>query len=269
MAETTYERDLLRWRQDLDDSLRSDNGWLTLAGLFWLHQGENTVGSTRNDIALPVNVHHLGVLKLHNGQVTFHSTCDQVMINNVPVASPVRLEDDHAESGATHVSIGSIIFYIIKRENQFAVRVRDLNHPARQSFTDRKWFAIDPSYCLKTSLIYYTPPRATTVLNTVGLTAELENPGYVTFELHGKVCRLDTFTSDAGELWFIFKDATNGVSTYSACRYLKVPRFTDDSVTLDFNRAYNPPCAFTPHATCPLPPAQNWLPVAVEAGERI
>ncbi len=269
---STYETDLKTWRDSLDERLRSEEGWLSLAGLYWLHEGENTVGSDpASEITLPPDStpQHLGTVSFQNGVATLHVTCDEpVTVDGTALRSAV-LRDDHDPNGPSLVTIRAITFHIIKREDQYGVRVRDQNNPARQTFTGRKWYPINPDYHVQAHFSPHATPRSLSVVNSVGILVPMENPGSVEFDLRDQHLRLEAFTADEGELWFIFKDKTNGASTYGAGRFLTAPVFPDGSVDLDFNRTYNPPCAFTPYATCPLPPRENILPVEIAAGERV
>jgi uncharacterized protein (DUF1684 family) len=269
---TIYEQDILDWRQTMEWNLRQDDGWLTLAGLFWLREGENTVGSDPVcDIALPPGSgpERIGVIDFQDGKATIRITCDEpVMIDGAPSTEGL-LRDDEDERGPSLVTIRAITFFVIKRADQYGIRVRDINSPARQAFTGRKWFPIDPRYRIATPLTRYPTARAIPVMNVVGLVEPMENPGYVVFELHDQILRLEAFTTVENQVWFIFKDATSGISTYGASRFLKVPVSADGMVDLDFNKAYSPPCAFTKYATCPMPPRENILPVSIEAGERV
>jgi uncharacterized protein (DUF1684 family) len=265
----TYEADILTWRKEREDSLRREDGWLTLAGLYWLEEGDNTVGSDPScRVALPTgsapNV--MGVIKFHGGKATLTSN-EPVLVDGSPTTTAV-LRNDEAEDGPSIVTIGAVSFFVIKRSDQYAVRVRDANSPERQSFTGRKWFDIDPMYRINAVFTPHTPPRTVKVINTVGQLSPIDNPGYIEFKLHEHSLRLEAFDNDDGELWFIFKDATSGGSTYGAGRYLVASLAPDGTADLDFNRAYNPPCAFTKYATCALPPKENILSVQIEAGEK-
>jgi len=270
----TYEDDILAWHQSKEDSLRRDDGWLTLAGLYWLQEGENIVGSNpASQIALPVGStpESVGVIDFHDNKATLTITTDvPVLVDGSQVKIAV-LRDDSAENGPSLITIGTITFFVIKREDQYGIRVRDANSLERQTFTGRKWFPIDPAYRVKAAFSPWDPIRTLTVISTTGLPTKMDSPGYVQFDLQGQSFRLQAVASDGNpdELWFIFKDATSGVSTYGAARYLYALLESDGSVDLDFNKAYSPPCAFTKYATCPLPPKENHLPLAIEAGEKL
>jgi uncharacterized protein (DUF1684 family) len=252
----------------MDDDLRVDNGWLTLAGLHWLHEGKNTLGSSAAcDIPLPSAApEHLGVIQFRDGEALLHIN-ESMLINGEPTQT-THLLSDWDDDGPTIVETGSISFFVIKRGDQYAVRIRDRNSPARQTFTGRQWFAVDPAFRVTAAFTPHPTPRTIEVLNTLGILVQMENPGYVEFALNGQRLTLEAFDANDNQFWFIFRDATSGRQTYGAGRFLYASRNADHTVTLDFNRAYSPPCAFTPYATCPLPPKANILSIAIEAGEK-
>jgi hypothetical protein len=264
-----YINSLIEWRQRLDDALRRDDGWLTLVGLFWLHEGDNRVGSDPAcEVALPAGsvAPFVGTLRLQNGAVTLTAELP-VIVDDEPVTTATLRADSHAD-GPSLVRLETVSFFVIDREGQIGVRVRDVNHPARVAFTGRPWYDIDARWRVTGRFTRHDPPRQLTIINSVGMAVPMNNPGTVTFELDGQPLRLEAFERDADSLWFIFKDATNSKTTYGAGRFMVSAVNADGSVDVDFNRAYSPPCAFTPYATCPLPPRENVLLVMIEAGER-
>lgn len=272
---TSSDADILKWRDELEARLRADDGWLTLAGLHWLHEGENSVGGDPAcDVALPAASvpPQMGMITFRDGMATLHLTTDAPVTVDGDVLlrhGSIMLRDDHAEGGPSIVTSGTVSFFVIKREAQYGIRVRDLNAPARQTFNGRRWYAINPAYQLTAHFTPHPAPRHITIINSVGIPVPMANPGWTDFELHGQRLRLEAFEAANDSLWFIFKDATNGAVTYGAGRFLVAALHADGTVALDFNRAYSPPCAFTVYATCPLPPRENILPVRIEAGEQL
>jgi uncharacterized protein len=265
-----YESQIAEWRQIMEDRLRAEDGWLTLTGLYWLNEGVNTVGSDPNsDVPLPNSTAaQIGILTYNGDTVNFTVTGDEtVLIDGVP-AKTAQLQHTAAENGATIVTIGSVTFFVIKRGDQYGIRVRDVNNPLRQTFTGRKWFPVDNAYRVTATFVPHDSPRTINVMSSAGILTPMDNPGIITFNMNETLLSLEAFTESADELWFIFKDSTNGVSTYGAGRFLKARLSPEGLVDLDFNRAYSPPCAFTDYATCPLPPKENILPLAIPAGER-
>jgi uncharacterized protein len=264
-----YEAEILAWRKSMEDKLRAEDGWLTLTGLFWLNEGENTIGSDAAcDVNLPESVApaKLGILDLRESQVTLRVIGDaEVKVDGVKVSETV-LRDEWSAEGASLVEIGSARFFIIQRGGQYGVRVRDLKNPARENFTGRKWFPINGDYRVNARYTPYETPRQLNFMTSANVISPIDNLGYVEFELHEQPFRLDVYTEE-GQFWFIFKDATSGHSTYGAGRFLKASPAENGLVALDFNKAYSPPCAFTPYAACPLATKENTLPIKIEAGE--
>lgn len=271
MSQTPYEEEILSWRQMMDERLRADDGWLTLTGLFWLDEGENVVGSDpASDVILPNSAPDcVGVINFSDGTATL------VVNNRFPttvdgqsVSSSVLL-DDHNARGASRVDVGSVSFHVIKRGDQYGVRVRDRENPARKDFKGRIWFPVDPAYRIVARFVTHPSARMMEIENMLGGTTLMQNPGYAEFELGGSMIRLEAFSSRDDEVWFVFRDATSSTETYGAGRFLYAPIQPDGTAVLDFNKAYNPPCAFTVYSTCPLPPKENILSIRIEAGEML
>jgi uncharacterized protein len=254
----SYRGDTEKWRADYEAGLKAPQGWLSVAGLFWLHEGENVVGSgPRSDVVLPAGTPgRAGVLEFHAGEVTFRPA-------NGP---PARLKPD-TPGPADVVHIGSVAMTIIKRGPKTGVRLRDPNAPTRLHFTGCRWFPIDETWHVRAKWVAYPQPKAIAIANILGMTDQEPSPGYAEFTLLGKTLRLEPVTED-DHLFFMLKDLTAGRTTYGAGRFLYAAMPRDGVVELDFNRAENPPCAFTAFATCPLPPKQSWLPISIEAGEK-
>ncbi|MFN8531125.1 MAG: DUF1684 domain-containing protein [Anaerolineae bacterium] len=266
-ADADYEAEILSWRQEKDNNLRDVDGWLALTGLYWLHEGVNTIGSDPvADVLLPLSgPAHLGTITLQDGITVLTIAADtEVTIDRVPIRSAV-LRNDYDPQGKTRVTVDSVRFHVIKRADKYGVRINDQNNPARQTFTGRRWFPIQPEYRLTGQYIPYTEPRQLTTETVVGIDVPIENPGYAVFSLHGQTLRFEAFSGEDGAIWFVFRETSD--RTYRPGRFLYAAPQEDGSVLIDFNRAYNPPCAFTPYATCPLPPRQNILTFAIEAGE--
>jgi len=251
-----YTDSLRQWQQQRDKALRSENGWLTLVGLFWLKPGDNTIGSAAsNDFLLPKGSapEHAGTLRLLGDEVTF--------IEPNGSARPLHYKE---EEKPDVVQTGSVSFFIIKRSDKLGIRAKDSNAPALKHFAGMKYFPINTALRFEAK---FTPDvKKIPILNILGQTDLEESPGVVEFTYQGKQYRLRPIY-EGKTLFFLFKDPTNKVNTYQAGRMLNTPLPENGKVDLDFNRSYNPPCTFTPYATCPLPPRENALPFAVEAGE--
>lgn len=266
-----YETTIRKWREARETRLKSDDGWLTVAGFYWLEEGENTMGTDPSSaIVLPKGSApaNIGVITYKGGTASFKAAPGaQVTSDGKPVTEMV-LRDDTAETTDV-LAIESLKFFVIARDKRHAVRLRDLKSPQRTDFTGLKWYPIDPAWKVEAEFVPYDPPKTLKVPNILGWVEEQPCPGYAVWKRDGKEIRLEPVLSDDGkELFFIFKDATSGKETYPAGRFLYASMPTEGKVTLDFNKAYTPPCAFTPHATCPLPPENNRLTASIAAGER-
>ncbi|MFL6212771.1 MAG: DUF1684 domain-containing protein [Blastocatellia bacterium] len=264
----SYQAEIERWRAAQEAELRADDGWLTLAGLFWLKEGSNSIGSNASgDIVLPEGAApaRLGVVELHEGRVTLRLTSDaSVTLNEKPVTI-VTLQSDEQQKPDV-LRLGALSFYVIKRGARYGVRVKDLNSRNRREFTGRRWYPVNERYRVTATFIGYDQPREIEIINKLGDQIKMKSPGYVRFKLNGNDYRFDALDEE-GKLFFVFADRTNGRTTYGAGRFLYAEPAKDGKVILDFNKAINPPCAFTPFATCPLPPRQNRLKISIESGE--
>lgn len=254
-AAPSYYESIRAWQNDRDARLRSPDGWLTLVGLFWLKPGENSVGSDpSNNIVLPKPVPaRFGVIWLKGDRVSFTNTAGKT--------TPLSYDEDHPDV----VRSGTVSFYVIKRGDRFAIRAKDTDSPALKNFKGMQYFPINPELHFLNAR-FVADARKIPILNIVGQTENEDSPGYVEFSYRGQTFRLRPIY-EGDTLFFLFKDPTNKTQTYPAGRMLNTPLPKDGKVDLDFNRAYNPPCTFTPYATCPLPPKENMLSFPVEAGE--
>lgn len=266
-----YETAILKWRQEKDEALTAEDGWLALIGLFWLHEGLNTLGGDpRSEVPLTSGrvADHLGTLTLRDGVVRLDVEARQpVTIDGVAVTA-ATLRDDTTPGGPTIVRVGTVSFFVIRRGDLFGIRARDSANPARTAFEGRHWFPLNPALRVPATYQPYETPRLFETLTSAGIVETLKNIGRVDFEIDGSPLSLQAFES-AKDLWFILRDSTSAKTTYGGGRFLYTALDADGThLTLDFNKTYFPPCAFTPYATCPLPPPENHLPIALEAGER-
>ena len=254
----SYKETIVAWQKHRDAGLRSESGWLTLVGLFWLKPGDNTIGSgPNNDFVLPQTASAtVGKLHLADGKVS--------LIEPSGAQKNLSFDEDHPDV----VHAGSVSFLIIKRGDRMGVRAKDSASPALKNFEGMSYFPINPALRFEAKLI--PDVKKIPILNVLGQTDMEESPGWVEFVHEGQKYRLRPIYEDTAKgktLYFLFKDLTNKSTTYQAGRMLNVPLAVNGKVDLDFNRAYNPPCTFTPYATCPLPPKENHLSFAVNAGE--
>jgi len=267
-----YAAQQQQWRDKMEASIRSKDGWLTVVGLEWLKEGENKVGSADDaDIKLPAGSapEMVGVLDFHDGKASFCVVTDERVTFNGEAQAPATLHDDHAQDGPTVIKVREVAFFIIQRDAQYGIRIKDANSPALKNFSGRHWFPVNADYRVKAQFTAHAENKRMPIENSMGALTTISNPGIIEFDLRGQHFALEAFQEAPGELWLIFRDETSGVTTYPATRYLKTPYDGGAEVMIDFNQAYHPPCAFTRFATCPFPPRQNRLPIAIEAGERL
>ena len=259
LAADTYTASVERWRAGREARLRSDAGWLTVSGLFWLKEGGQTIGSdSSNKIQLPAHSSpaRLGVIEFHDGQAALRYE-DRAK-------GRIELKPDSTPE-PTRIQLGDLTFWVIQRGDRYGIRLRDRQSSMRKEFTGCKWYPVKADHRVAARFV----PEQTTmrIPSIIGVTNEESSPGYVEFEMAGETIRLRP-TGDMESLSFVFRDGTSGKSTYGAGRFLSADGPKDGKVILDFNRAYNPPCAFTPYATCPLPPRENRFKTPIEAGEK-
>jgi hypothetical protein len=271
-TDPAYRAEIEKWRQQREARLTSDNGWLTVAGLFWLKEGDNRFGSSPlNDIVLPeasVAV-EAGNFILSNGKVTVHlnSAAASVLLDGKPVHGDAAMLPDSDDKGPSVVTIGDLTLLVHASGARLGIRLKDKNSPLRTEFAGLHWFPVDESYRVTAQYLPYVAPKEVEIPNILGDVDKMSSPGEVSFTLRGQQLRMQAIEEDKDTLWFIFRDLTSGKETYGAARFLYSERPVNGKVVLDFNKAYNPPCAFNPYTTCPLPPPENRLPVRVEAGE--
>jgi len=267
-----HRAEVERWRSHRLARLTAPDGWLSIVGLWWLSEGSNTVGSAaESNAVLPRGPSHVGAIEVKDGSAVLHAKPDSgVLVDGDPLPGPsVSLRDD-AEGWPTLLSLGTLTFYVIRRENELAVRVRDSESEARRAFAGIPHYPVDPAWRVQARFEPYSPARSAPVPTVLGGVETYAVPGSVSFDAGGRRYRLDVFLEHPhDDLFVVFGDLTNTDTTFGGGRYLYTPQAGHDGVVvLDFNLAYNPPCVFTPHATCPLPLPQNRLDLRIEAGEQ-
>lgn len=269
-ASQTYVQELDAWNKARVAYLKSDTGWLNLAGLFWLQPGHNSMGSadTSNVLLKGKDIPgYAGALWLTDGKVVLQDH-DSKMFKADGQAIQEKTIFPSADGKPKAVDIGHYRFHIIRRDSKLGVRLRDLQHPALQSFTGIERYPADTQYRVMATLIPAGPYKTIPVTNVLGQTTQQPSPGTLIFTLKGKQYALQTLLEE-GKLFIVFGDDTNADETYGAGRFLYADQpDASGRVLLDFNKAFNPPCAFTPFATCPLPPKGNQMPLAIRAGEK-
>ncbi len=263
-----YVEELKTWHQHRIENLKAENGWLNLAGLFWLEEGKNSFGADeKNDLVFPAGKsgHLLGYFTLKNGEVWVDIQPDtKVSVNKEPITS---LKIYPAEKNIVLES-GSLRWFVIKRGTKFGIRLRDLESPGIRHFAGIDTYPIDRKWRVKATLEPAVAAKKIPITDVTGQTSLQDSPGTLVFSVDGKEYRLDAVESE-NQLFILFADKTSGKATYGAGRFLYAEKPNEEGITyLDFNKSINPPCAFTEFATCPLPPKQNRLPIAVTAGEK-
>lgn len=260
---------LEQFRAEHEASLKTDTGWLTVAGLHFLTQGENTVGrAPTNDIVLDFpGVPDRGAVVILEGETTHVKAIPggTVIVNGQAVRKS-NLQRSGLGKPADIVSFGRINFFVHYSGPRLALRVRDLDSPLRTNFTGLRWYPPNPAYRVKASFTPYSKPRVAAMPNILGDLEPFTIIGTVSFALGGMIHEMVAWRSGQ-RLWFVFRDRTSGRETYPAARFLYQPLPSAGDFELDFNYAENPPCGYNPYTTCPLPPLQNRLSVRVEAGE--
>jgi uncharacterized protein (DUF1684 family) len=246
------------WRQARQQELAAPESWLGMAGLFWLEAGQSRVGSAPNStVLLPDGPAHLGDLVVRDGDVFWH-----------PLAgTAIELQTDRDGSPST-VNHENWSFFVVDRNNRLAARLRDLDWAAKRPFNGLKTFDYAPEWRISADWQALSPALTMEVPNVIGDLKTVLVEYQAVFEVGGQSIALLPMSVSDSEVFFVFRDRSSGKETYGAGRFLKANIAVDGKITLDFNFAFNPPCAFTSFALCPLPPPENWLPFVVAAGEK-
>jgi len=274
------KKDIATWRAEHAADLLKPDGWLSLVGLEWLQPGDNSVGSASdNKIRLTSGPAHLAVLHLEGESVTLNPHVSGFPQDFLVAGAPAKSQQLRAEPNndkvAPRMTIGTLNMYVIRRETRFALRIKDAKSPSIVGFHGLKWYPPDESYRVTAKWIPYSPHKTIRLATLVGTNYDQPVPGAAEFMLNGKSFRLEPVLEDpaVAKLFFILRDTTSTTTTYGACRFLYTGFPTNGlekpgELVLDFNRLENPPCAYTPFSTCPLPPAGNRLPIPLPVGEQ-
>jgi uncharacterized protein (DUF1684 family) len=267
--------DYTQLRAQRAQGLTQPYGWFSLVALEWLKPGVITVGSAKdNTVVLDGADAHLMKLQQKDGVVTLLADAPSL----TPEGKPLQAVDQHpvigkGEDDASALASGTLRFWAIDRGGQRYLRVKNSDAPALKDFHGLRWYAPDQHYRVEAQWIPSTTPRTMHVVNKLGQIEKVPVPGYVEFVVDGKKQTLVPLEASTNQLWFVFRDTTSRQTTDGGGRFLTTsgpsnglgkPGF----VTLDFNEAVNPPCAYSPYATCPLASPENRLPVAIPAGEK-
>ena len=275
-AEPEYVDAINQWRDTVEKSLRRDNGWLTLAGRFIMKPGVNTFGTaSNNDIVFPAELKGTGPDVI--GTITVDTAKKSVTLK---LADGISMTSDGApftgerelKADATKrdwVTLGRISMHVIERDGRYVLRLADNDSLVRKNFPGRVWYNVNPAFKVNAKFVPYPPGRKLSIVNVIDEISEEPCPGYVEFTLKGKKYKMDV-VGDGEGLFFVMRDGTSGNTTYRPSRFLYVDKKPEpnEMFQLDFNKTYNPPCAFSEFTTCPLPPEQNILKTRIEAGEK-
>lgn len=265
-----YIKSIKEWRAERIKNLKKDNGWLNLAGLYWLKPGENTFGTNPgNDIVFPKGKApgKIGTLILKNSNVELKVAPGVKVTEGGKPVKDMMLKNDMS-GDPTVLDIGFLRWFIVQRGDRFGVRLRNLDADLVREFKGTDVYPVDESWKFKATFVKYDPPKIISIPTIIGTVEEDTCPGALLFDKDGNSYKLDAI-SEGDRFFIIFADLTNGEETYGAGRFLYTSKpDSNGNVVIDFNKAYNPPCAFTPYATCPLPPKQNYMNIRVTAGEK-
>ena len=274
-----FLKDLAVWRTQHTAELLKPDGWLSLVALEWLQPGDNTLGSAPdNKIRLAKGPAHLAVIHLEGESVALNAPAEgfpqDFVVNGAPARSQSLRAEGNKDKFAPRMTIGDLNLYVIRRENRFALRIKDAHSPTITGFHGLKWYPPDESYRVTAKWIPYAPYKTITLATLVGTNYDQPVPGAVEFVLAGKTWRLEPVLEDpaVAKLFFILRDTTSTTTTYQAARFLYTGFASNGldkpgELVLDFNRLENPPCAYTPYSTCPLPPSGNRLLIPLPVGE--
>ncbi len=262
-----YAAEIEAWRTEREARLKADDGWLTLTGLYFLNEGDNSFGSSpQNDIALRTGPEHAGIITLRDGKVGVRAVQGQTLLVDGRRVEAAQLWPSEGSDKPT-ITLGPLSLFCHESGDRLAMRLRDSESEIRREFTKLRWYPLDESFRIHGRYVPHDKPRTMELANNLGDVLTLRTSGSVALTVKGEAFHLTAIDYD-GRLWFVFNDLTSGSETYPAARFLyaDMPDL-DGRTTVDFNQAYNPPCAFNPYTTCPLPPPENQLQVRIEAGE--
>ena len=263
-----YLQSITKWRQEVENNLRRENGWLALAGLFWLRKGTNLIGSgPESDILLPARAPaRLGTFEFDGDNVVLNVESDlPVEVNGVTTKS-AQLDTDQ-EDVPSFITFGDFRMVVVRRSKGVGIRLWDNARPERRTFPGRQWYPVKKEYRVPATYTRYKNPKIVKMPDILGAILDESMQGFVSFELNGKKYELVAEELADHRLFIQFMDLTNSNVTYPSGRYHYTDVHEDGKLVIDFNKAYSPPCAFTEYATCTFPPQENHLKVLIEAGE--
>ncbi len=268
MPNEEYIQSILKWRTEVDANLRRENGWLALAGLYWLQKGTNRVGSAPDsDILLPPRApKNLGRFEFDGNNVTLHVDTERMVEVN-GIETRTALLDADQEDVPSFINMDDMRMVVVRRSKGVGIRLWDNSRPERHTFPPRQWFPVNEDYLLPATYTRFKSPRIVQIPDILGEVIDEKMDGELTFKIDGTTHKLLVTEEPDHRLYIQFKDLSNGSTTYPSSRYLYTDAHQNGKVNVDFNKAYNPPCAFTDFATCSFAPRENYLKIAVESGE--
>lgn len=268
MVNEQYEQSILKWRQEVEANLRRENGWLALAGLFWLRKGTNVIGSDSDcDITLPARAPaRLGTFEFDGDNVTLNVEANTTVEVNGSPTRAVLLDADQ-EDVPSFITFDDMRMVVVRRSKGVGIRLWDNTREERRHFPSRQWYPVKEEFRVPATYHRFEIPKVVKMPDILGAILDEPLQGFVTFELFGQKHELIVEELADKRLFIQFMDQTNGDPTYPSGRYHYTDAHENGSVFVDFNKAYSPPCAFTEYATCTFPPQENHLNIAIEAGE--
>ena len=266
LAAQDYVAETESWRAEREARLTADDGWLTVAGLFFLTEGDNSFGSSPvNDIVIRTGPERAGIVTLDDGRITVRAAAGTTLSVDGQDVVSARLWPFEGNDRPT-ITVGPLSLFAHYSGERLAIRMRDRDSDILRQFRGLQWFPVDDRYRVRGRYVPHDEPVTITLPNILGDVEVFQSSGSVALRVGGRALRM--MAIDSGDrLWFIFRDMTSGTETYPAARFLYADAPANGVTVVDFNRAYNPPCAFNPYTTCPLPPPENRLPIRIEAGE--
>lgn len=268
-ADPAHVKDVEAWRAKHESDYRRE--WVSIDGLFFLKPGENRAGSARtNDLVLsPALPASIGSFVLAGHAVRFEPRPGvEILRKDQPVSAPIDMRSDGGKEPADELVVNGVRLVVHESGDRLAIRVRDDRGEMARSFLGFRWFPIDGRYRVTGRLIRDPAPHEVKIPNMIGDIDTYTTEGVVEFTLNGRTLRMRPMTTRQNRFYFIFKDESSGHETYAAARFLYSDLRDDGTTVLDFNEAYNPPCAFNPYTTCPIPPKENRLKIRILAGEK-
>jgi len=268
MSNEGYEKSILNWRQEVENNLRRENGWLALAGLFWLRKGTNLIGSDpTSDILLPKRAPaRLGTFEFDGDHVNLNVEIDLPIELNGVITKNAKLDTDQ-ENIPSFISFDDMRMVVVRRSKGVGIRLWDNTREDRRTFPPRKWYPVKEAWRVPATYTRFPTPKIVKMPDILGAILDEPMQGYVTFEISGNQYELVVEELPDHRLFIQFMDESNGNPTYPSGRYHYTDALDGKKVFIDFNKAYSPPCAFTEYATCTFPPQENHLKVRIEAGE--